>query len=72
MPTVSTLRALTDGSEVPLSFFRAVVAKKMPMSCFATGETASSPKRRASVSRPASIPFSTPAWMASSAASGAG
>ena len=72
MPTCSTSRPFTDGSEVPLSFLSAVVAKKIPMSSLATGETASSPKSRASAARPVSIPFSIPAWTASRAATGAG
>ena len=71
-PTLSTLRAFTAGSSTPLSFLRAVVAKKISISRRDTSETASSPKRRASTSSPRARPFSAPACTASSARSGAG
>ncbi len=57
-PARSTFRGFTAGSSVPLSFLRAVVAKKISMSRRATSETASCPNSSASFSSP----FANPRW----------
>ena len=71
-PTFSTRAGLTDGSSTPVSFFSAVVAKKISTSRRETSLTTSSPKRSASARRPSSRPCSVPMRTASSAFSGAG
>ena len=47
-PTFSTRAGFTVGSSTPVSFFSAVVAKKISTSRRATSLTTSSPKRSAS------------------------
>ena len=72
MPIRGSGRAVTLSSSTPFSFFIAVVAKKMFMSCAACGLTTSSPKACASASRPASKPSSSPAFTTSRMRSCAG
>ena len=71
-PTRSTGRAFTAGSATPLSFLRAVCAKKISTSRRDTPVTASSPKRCASSTCPAWKPCARPWRTTSRARSGAG
>ena len=72
IPTLETRKGFTEGSSTPVSFFSAVVAKKICTRFRDTSLTTSSPKRSASARRPASMPSSMPMRTASSAFSGAG